>query len=88
MSHSGLSGIVVFGSGTVTGNTASRNRIIGISGVGTVTGIMALFNASFGLALSPETGYSLNVVATGAFGAGTVSGGVSLGQNLCNGVVC
>jgi len=83
------------GSGsTVQGNTSNFNGMDGISvGVAsTVIGNTARQNARFGLGLAASTfpndtiGYANNVVTYN--GQAQVSGGTSLGQNLCNGSVC
>lgn len=82
-----IGSIGIIARGTVTGNTATGNARDGNRASGTVTGNMALSNAGFELSLtSSHVGYTHNVMS-GNIG-GTVTGGVSLGQNLCNGVVC
>jgi hypothetical protein len=76
-------------SSTVTGNSAGAN-----SGHGIVAGQGSLLsnnsasgNGGAGLNLSVHAGYTHNVMSVN--GSGAVTGfGVSLGQNLCDGVVC
>ncbi len=84
-SSNGATGIAANAS-TVTGNTAIFNGSAGITASGTVTGNTVVSNIGLGLALLGQTGYALNVMIANS--GGTVSGGVSLGHNLCNGVVC
>jgi hypothetical protein len=79
---------VEFGS-TVSGNSAVANSGHGIvAGQGSiVSGNSAAGNGGAGLNLSVHSGYTQNVMSVN--GSGTVVGfGVSLGQNLCDGVVC
>jgi parallel beta-helix repeat protein len=74
---------------TVAGNTAHQNGKNGIIALeSTVVGNTALRNGHFGLNLSVSgpSGYAHNVVRYNSLGA--VSGGTSLGQNLCNLAVC
>jgi parallel beta-helix repeat protein len=83
------SGIWVEAGGTVTGNTARGNNtgIIVFGRGGTVTGNTVHENHGFGLNLfGPTVGYGHNVMSGNS--AGAVQGGTSLGQNLCDGVVC
>ncbi len=82
------SGIGAGRSSIVTGNVAVLNGGTGIIVLAgsTVTGNTARNNGKFGLALEDETGYTQNVLSNNS--AGAVTGGMSLGQNLCDGVVC
>jgi parallel beta-helix repeat protein len=83
--QNGGDGIRVNPSSTVSGNTATDNGGVGISAnlgssvmrntVGTNTG--------FGLLLAAEAAYRENVITSNM--GGTVSGGVNLGANSCNG---
>jgi hypothetical protein len=73
---------------TVSGNTTTSNSRNGVtaSGSGTVNGNTVLDNDARGLSLAGPIGYSHNVLNGNA--GGNVIGGVSLGQNLCGGVLC
>lgn len=87
-SSNGGSGISV-SDGRVSNNTASSNGGRGINVVaGTVSNNTATGNASFGLNLGLNAGYVNNVLANNNGGGPEVSGGVQLGNNLCNGVLC
>jgi parallel beta-helix repeat protein len=84
----GGAGIQVNDGGTVTGNTAFGNNGDGIqAGDGsTVIGNAVRANADFGLRLLGTSGYTQNVMEDNA--DGPVEGGISLGHNLCQGVIC
>jgi len=79
------SGMEVGSGCIVTGNTSSDNGGDGICTLGgsNVIGNTVRDNTLFGLNLSAETGYSQNVIGDNA--GGTVSGGVSTGDNVCEG---
>ena len=74
---------------TVTENIVENNGGTGIFATlgSTVMGNMAFHNGILGISTAAETGYNHNVSSnnTGPAIGGT---GVSLGQNLCDGVVC
>ena len=77
------------GSGvTLTRNSSRENKGRGISTGGgcILNGNSATDNTGFCLGLGSSSGYTNNVIDSNT--AGTVTGGVSLGQNLCNGVAC
>ncbi|MEZ4282892.1 MAG: right-handed parallel beta-helix repeat-containing protein [Myxococcota bacterium] len=83
--NNGADGIVVLSGSTVSGNTSFANEGDGIdTSLGcTVQRNTARLNAGFGLRLGSETAYRENVVTSN--GAGTVTGGVNLFNNSCNG---
>ena len=77
--------------GTVAGNTVFSNggKGITVTGTGSVVGNTVRLNggfqpSGFQLSLSSNVGYSDNVIQPGV-GASTVSGGVVMGKNVCNG---
>jgi hypothetical protein len=81
-------GITVGAGSIVDGNTVLNNGTIGISALvigAVVNGNTAMGNGGVGLLLGGTVGYMQNVL-TGNLGP--VNGGVSLGQNLCDGIVC
>jgi hypothetical protein len=84
-------GIFAAAGSLVTGNTASSNFGDGIEAdfASRVSGNVVLFNSGFGLNLPNsgihKSGYSDNVIDPST-PANTVSGGVDLGGNLCNGI--
>jgi hypothetical protein len=79
----GRNGIV--GGSVVSDNTVSSNGQNGITGAVNVFNNSVSFNLGF--ALTNVQGYRGNVLLNG--GGGFVSGGTSLGQNLCgSGIVC
>ena len=85
VTSSGGDGILTMAGCTVTGNTVRSSGGDGISvGVGsTVIGNTSMQNDRYGLKLGGTTGYSNNVVGFNVMG--TVSGGVQMGTNVCNG---
>jgi hypothetical protein len=84
----GNGGTGILAGGTVSGNTAFGNNGDGIQANdgSTVNGNAVRANVSFGLRLLGTAGYTQNVIEDNT--GGTVSGGISLDHNLCNGVVC
>ncbi|MGH2400777.1 MAG: NosD domain-containing protein, partial [bacterium] len=87
-SSNGVDGISAGAGSTVSGNTAlgnDRHGFFVLAGSAVIRNT-ARSNASFGLVLGAETGYTHNVLSDNGLGA--VAGGVSLGQNLCDGAVC
>jgi hypothetical protein len=90
----GVDGIQLFAGSLARGNTVTRNAGIGILsfGSGQLIGNIARGNAFGGLDLADTDGYALNrmgenaSVTTGS--TNQVFGGVNLGQNLCNDVLC
>jgi hypothetical protein len=77
----------IFGGATVSNNTVSFNGLDGIHDAFTVLFNTAWDNVGAGITTGfIDSGYIGNVV----FGnqGGTISGGHSLGQNLCNGAAC
>jgi hypothetical protein len=81
-SFNGDGGISTGEASTVSGNTVNANGVFGISTDGTVRGDTITNNGDFGLFLS-SGGYTDNVII-GNLG-GTVSGGVEMGTNVCDG---
>jgi hypothetical protein len=83
----GTDGIQVQDSATVSHNASSGNAGDGILVLrsGSVNHNTALDNGAFGLSLGGVTGFLGNVMTNNT--GGCVSGGVSLGQNLCDGIV-
>jgi Periplasmic copper-binding protein (NosD) len=85
-------GIVGSGSGDViSGNTANGNGGVGVGidalGNGSlVAGNTAVVNSGFGLYLGSNTGYRENVMLDNTPNVGGT--GTSMGNNLCNGVIC
>lgn len=81
-------GIVVGPDGTVRGNATSGNFLAGFSvtGASLVSENKATNNTGVGFSLSPGSGYQGNIASGNS--AGTITGGVSLGTNLCDGVFC
>lgn len=81
-------GIVLGPDGTARGNSASGNTGPGftLTGASLVSENKANNNTGVGFLLSAGSGYEGNI-ATGN-SAGTITGGVSLGTNLCNGTLC
>ena len=80
-------GIEVGNIGTVNGNYASANGWDGIRVTkGTVNGNSAVGNSQYGLELGGLAGYSNNVLSGNT--AGNVTGGVQIGDNLCEGILC
>lgn len=82
----GNSGIVVGDGSAVSGNTVYQN---GSSGIGTGTDCLVQWNnvrlnTVRGLTLGPATAYYGNVINDNL---GTVSGGVNMGANSCNGTM-
>lgn len=75
---------------TVTNNTVNTNGASGIQApISTVLNNFASDNDGVGLGLSGNSGYANNVLANNNGGGAQVSGGgVQLGGNLCNGVLC
>jgi hypothetical protein len=71
----------------VSHNASSGNAGDGILVLrsGSVNHNTALDNGGFGLSLGGVTGFLGNVMTNNT--GGCVSGGVSLGQNLCDGIV-
>jgi parallel beta-helix repeat protein len=88
-SQNGGPGITAGGASTVTGNTANFNSSHGIvtSGGTQVISNTAAQNVGAGLNLSFFSGYTHNVLSFNS-GGSVIGTGVSLGQNLCDGVVC
>jgi parallel beta-helix repeat protein len=84
----GNGGTGISAGGTVSGNTAFGNNGDGIqAGDGsTVSGNAVRANADFGLRLLGTSGYTQNVMEDND--DGPVEGGISLGHNLCQGVIC
>ena len=81
----GDDGISTSDGSTVSGNTAVDNGGHGIyvqNGC-IVSGNVAKGNTGYGLSLNYSSGYRDNAMLSN--GLGTVSGGVALGQNVCNG---
>jgi hypothetical protein len=81
------SGIVCVSGCQISGNTANSNIAAGIACTGTVCLISGntLLNNSVGISASdPTTGYVQNVLKNTT----DHNGGTSLGNNLCNGIVC
>ena len=89
--NNGGHGFNVWGSSTIYGNTATGNGGNGIvDGDGTLAKGNSLvmnntvsFNVYYGLNLHNGTGYANNVINNNI--DGTVTGGVPLGTNVCNG---
>lgn len=88
-------GIIVYASGSmVTGNQANKNGKDGISveysGGGSVVGNTAIDNSQYGLRLDASVVYSQNNLFnnTGPGPIPQVTGGISAGNNFCNGVGC
>ena len=81
----GTDGIEVGFGSTVTGNSASQNGGAGISSLdgSTIQRNTVRDNTGFGLNLGSGTAYRENVITDNT--AGTVSGGVNMGSNSCNG---
>jgi hypothetical protein len=87
--ENGGSGFEVFG--TATGNHASFNGLDGIRVFdGLASNNTAIGNGSYGLEAPTNGGYVGNVLVNnkGATGNKNVSGGTSLGPNLCDAVLC
>jgi len=84
-SQNGSDGIASSDGSTITGNSASNNTGDGIHAQNgcSVSGNTAHNNTGWGLRLNFASGYSNNVILGNT--AGTVTGGVQFGQNLCNG---
>ena len=81
----GNGGNGIVGGSVVTDNAVSSNGESGITGAINVFNNTVSFNLGF--ALSNVQGYRGNVLLNG--GGGFVSGGTSLGQNLCgSGIIC
>ena len=77
--------------GTATGNVANANGFSGIRVVGGLAkGNSAAGNGAYGLELTANTGYVANALTgnNGQVGNPNVSGGVSLGPNLCDSALC
>lgn len=70
---------------TIVGNSVTRNGGNGIGGClgAWVEGNRVRVNAGLGLQLSNDSGYRNNVIVDNQ--SGTVSGGIEVGTNLCNG---
>jgi len=85
-SRNGGDGINASTGATITGCTAYDNIGDGIEvGLGSlVSGSGVRNNDGFGLRLASESGYRENVVSGNS--GGSVTGGVDLGANLCNGL--
>lgn len=81
----GGDGIVAGGGCVITGNTASDNGDDGIWALGgdLVERNTAQSNTGYGLRAASSSGYRANVIDGNT--AGTVTGGVDLGGNLCDG---
>jgi hypothetical protein len=82
----GAAGISVGAQCTVIGNTSIGNGADGIRTGGrgsTVIGNTAANNGGHGLKLLSPDGYATNVINDNA--AGTVSGGIEMGPNVCDG---
>jgi hypothetical protein len=81
-------GIVAGPGCTVTNNAVVENTEDGIrcsNGACSVVGNTAFGNDLYGLNLAADTGYTNNVISTTNATQGTVSGGVEIGTNLCDG---
>ncbi len=82
-------GIIATSGSTVSGSSAHDNGTHGIriyasdGGGALVHGNSVSSNDGFGLNLHPQAGYRENVISNQV--AGTVTGGVDLGNNACNG---
>lgn len=75
--------------GTVVNNVVSNNGVGIYMGEGLVTGNYVEGNTGLGLyASNPGTGYSNNVFYANNNNGFQVAGGLQIGTNLCNGVVC
>jgi hypothetical protein len=85
VSGNGGHGIVVENGSTASGNTAYQNGGAGIfaSAGSNVSGNAVRSNTGYGLSLNSSAAYRDNVINGNT--AGTVSGGVNMGTNSCNG---
>lgn len=86
--RNGRDGIVAGDGSVVSGSAVFWNGHSGIksSGGSVVRDNSVSFNSWFGLELGTDDGYHGNVISNNT--TGTVSGGVNLGENACNGIVC
>lgn len=87
-SHNGAGGIVVAEAASVRDNVVYGNKLTGILAgqQSLVAGNLSASNGGPGLDLGPLTGYRDNAMSLNAVAA--VTGGVNLGQNVCNGSLC
>ena len=81
----GLEGFFVLNGSTISNNVSNGNTGDGIAtgSACVVTGNAVRSNTGFGLDLSFETGFANNSINSNT--AGTVTGGVAMGTNICNG---
>jgi hypothetical protein len=86
--NGGIAGLrILGGSGVLHDNTAENNFDNGIaaSAASVLTRNVSRNNPNNGLWLNVTAGYALNVLDTDAVGTNAVSGGVNLGNNVCDG---
>lgn len=90
VSGMGGDGILVGGNSAVSGVLANSNGGDGVDCQGSgcvVTSSTANSNGAFGLSFTDATsGYNQNVINGNT--SGTVTGGTSMGNNVCNGAAC
>jgi hypothetical protein len=81
----GIDGINALDGSTVAGNTTASNSGDGIEATGgsTVQRTTSRSNTGFGLRLASDAGYRENTISNNS--GGTVTGGVNMGNNSCNG---
>lgn len=88
------SGFLMFSPALLTGNTAIWNIGAGIAegsiynGGGSIVNNVIDGNGGVGLSLNTATGYSQNVLSNNNSGGAQVTGGVSMGGNICSGSLC
>jgi hypothetical protein len=88
------SGFLMFSPALLTGNTAIWNIGAGIAegsiynGGGSIVNNVIDGNGGVGLSLNTATGYSQNVLSNNNGGGAQVTGGVSMGGNICSGSLC
>lgn len=80
----------IFGSdGSYTGNTVANNGDQGIDArLGSYIGNTAFSNANEGLVIASNAGYAQNALTDNNSGGAQVTGGIQMGINICNLVVC
>lgn len=88
------SGFLMFSPALLTANTAIWNIGAGIAegsiynGGGSIVSNVIDGNGGVGLSLNTATGYSQNVLSNNNGGGAQVTGGVSMGGNICSGSLC
>jgi hypothetical protein len=81
VSRNGRNGIIF--AALVSNNNVADNGAVGIQDPTLAVNNTITFNVGFGIVLGSQHGYRSNVSSMN--GGGCFSGGVSLGENLCNG---